>query len=271
MATPPDFPTARPNTGVLRSFAAFRSISALMLREMSTSYGGKPGGYVWAILEPLGAILILSFGFSLLIRTPPMGNSFVLFYATGFLPFSLYMDLSNVVARSLNFSRPLLAYPSVSWIDALLARLILNALTNVLVCYLIFTGILLFTDTRTVVEIMPIVTAFSLAILLSMAIGTLNCVIGGLFPTWDMLWSIATRPLFLVSGVFFTFDSMPSTLQDYLWWNPLVHIIGLTRQGFYPMYHGQYISVAYVLLLSMIILFFGLLLMRRYHRVILTK
>ncbi|MDJ0823602.1 MAG: sugar ABC transporter permease, partial [Paracoccaceae bacterium] len=35
-----------------RRFATARAVMALMLREMSTSFGRSPGGYLWAILEP---------------------------------------------------------------------------------------------------------------------------------------------------------------------------------------------------------------------------
>jgi len=271
MTSLPDTPAQLPGNGVSRRFAALRSIAALMLREMSTRYGRTPGGYIWAVLEPLGAILILGAGFSLIIRTPPLGSSFLLFYATGFLPFNLYMQISNLVSKSINFSRPLLAYPAVSWMDAVLARFLLNGLTNLLISYLLLSGLLMATDTRTVVDIVPIISSLALTMLLGLAVGTLNCVLIGLFPTWDMIWSIAMRPLFLASGVFFTFETLPTAAQPYLWWNPLVHTIGQMRQGFYPMYNAQYVTPSYVLLLSLVILLFGLMLMRKHHRTIMNR
>ena len=270
MASLPDTSAPSPGAGVSQKFMAFRTISALMLREMSTRYGRSPGGYAWAILEPLGAIIVLSAGFSLIMRAPPLGTSFLIFYATGFLPFNLYGNLSNVVARSINFSRPLLFYPTVTWLDAIFARFILNGLTNILVSYIVLAALLLFTETRTVLDIIPILTALALVMLLGLSIGTLNCALTGLFPVWDMIWSIATRPLFLASGIFFTYESLPVGVQSALWWNPLIHIVGLMRAGFYPMYRAQYVSVIYVLTLSLIALMFGLLLMRRHHRTILN-
>lgn len=271
MASLPSSPQTPSPPGQHRSFAPFRAIAALILREMSTRYGRTPGGYLWAILEPLGGILILGAGFSLIIRSPPLGNSFLLFYATGFLPFNMYVSLGNQVAKAINFSKPLLAYPAISWIDAVLARFLLNALTNTLVTYLLLSGLILVTDTRTVVDIMPIVGSMALTMLLGLAIGTLNCALIGLFPTWEMIWSIATRPLFLASCVFFVFDGLPPGAQTYLWWNPLVHVVGMMRQGFYPMYNAQYVSPEYVLGVSMVLLLLGLLLMRRHHRTILQK
>jgi capsular polysaccharide transport system permease protein len=266
-ALPADPPrTARPHR---RSFASGRVVLALMLREMSTRYGRTPGGYVWALLEPLGGVLILAIGFSLLVRSPPLGTSFMLFYATGLMPFDLFRKVSMTTAKSLRFSRQLLAYPAVSWIDTLLARFLLNTLTGVTVSYILLSGILIFGDSRSVVDIWPVLTAMSLAALLGLGVGSVNAVLMGFYPTWESIWSIITRPLFIASGILILYETLPNTIQDILWWNPLLHIIGEMRTGFYPMYDANYVSLVYVLLLSMALLAFGLMLLRRFHREIL--
>ena len=51
-----------------RSFPTLRTVAALVLREMSTRYGRTPGGFLWALLQPLATVLILGFAFSLLAR-----------------------------------------------------------------------------------------------------------------------------------------------------------------------------------------------------------
>ena len=98
----------KPASGVQRSFATPRAIMALVLREMATRYGRSPGGYIWALAEPLGMIFMLSIAFEALVRVPPLGNNFILFFATGYLPFQLYISVSNNVGRAINFSRALL-------------------------------------------------------------------------------------------------------------------------------------------------------------------
>ncbi|MDX1779817.1 MAG: ABC transporter permease [Thalassovita sp.] len=254
-----------------RRFAAARTITALILREMSTQYGRTPGGYIWAIVEPLVAILLLSIGFSLVMRAPALGTSFLLFYATGYLPFDLYNAIARTTERALNFSRPLLRYPVVTWADAILARFLLNGLTGILVAFLLFSGILLVIDAHTVLDPPPIVGAMGLAMLLGLGVGTLNCTLSGLFPLWEVIWTILTRPLFLASGVFFTYDGLPAVAQNILWYNPLLHITGLMRSGFYPTYSASYVSIPYVLLSSMTLLALGLILTGRYHRDILNR
>ena len=244
---------------------------ALILREMTTKYGKNPGGYLWAIVEPMGAILILSLAFSLLIRTPSLGTSFVLFYSTGYLPFSLYQTISLTTSRAISFSRPLLFYPAVTWLDAILARFILNAVTGVLITYILLSAVLAVTNTRVVLDFVPMVPAMLLAMALGLGVGTLNCALIGVYPTWDLIWSIITRPLFIASAIIFIMEDLPSLVQNVLWFNPLVHITGLMRTGFYPMYSPQYISIAFVLGVSLAAFVLGLILLGRYHRDILNR
>ena len=264
-------PAKRPLGVRTRSFPTSRTILALILREMSTRYGQSPGGYLWAVLEPLGAILILALGFSLLIRHPSLGTSFILFYATGFLPFSVYHNVQNTVSRALNFSRPLLMYPTVTWLDALIARAALNILTGVMVSYLLLAGILVLSRSNAVLDIGPVILAMAMTALLGIGIGAMNCLLIGMFPAWEVIWSIISRPLFLASGILFVYEDLPRTIQDYLWYNPLLHIVGEMRRGFYPMYSPEYVSPAYVILVSVGLLAFSLVLLRRYYADILDQ
>lgn len=263
--TPPRF--GRPQ----RSFATFRSVAALMLREMSTQYGRNPGGYVWALLEPLGSIIMMALGFSLIIKEPPLGTSFLMFYATGTMPFGLFSAISNTTGRALQFSRPLLSYPAVTWVDAIIARFVLNSLTEIAVSAILMTAIVIWAGGISVLNLWPVLESAGLAALLGLGIGCMNATIGGLYPTWLMVWSILTRPLIIASGVIFLYSDLPRAAQDILWFNPLVHVIGLMRSGFYPMYHADYVNRIYVLSIALPLIALGLLLLRRYHKEILSN
>lgn len=244
---------------------------ALMLREMATRYGRSPGGYLWAVAEPVLGIVFIAFIFAALVRTPPMGDSFILFFATGMLPFQLFNVVCNNVARALNFSRALLFYPSVTWIDAVLARAILQVLTDILVMILLFFAFIAITESALILDVTPILIAIGLTIALGMGFGLMNCVLFGFYPVWMNIWAIATRPLFFISGVLFVFEDMPNNIQNYLWYNPLVHITAIARTGFYPNYEGAFASPTYVLIVSMPLICLGLVLLGRYHRDILNR
>lgn len=261
-----DAPTARRQ----RSFASLRTIAALVLREMETTNGRSPGGYLWAVLEPVASIALLSVLFSLAFRSPALGSSFELFYATGVIPLTIFTTVSNRVAQALLFSRPLMAYPTVTFLDAVLARFILNMLTQVMVAYVVFAGIFLIYDTKVIIKPSAIAEAMALTGMLSLGVGTLNCFLFTRFPLWQQVWSILTRPLFIISCVFVIFDGMPGWAQDWLWYNPIVHLVGMTRHGFYATYHASYVSSGYVVLVSALCMVFGLLLLRAHQRTLLT-
>ncbi|NCO87771.1 MAG: ABC transporter permease [Rhodobacterales bacterium] len=253
------------------SFRSARVIIALMLREMTSTYGRSPGGYVWALLQPIGAIVVLSLAFSLILRSPSLGTSFVLFYATGFLPFDLYSQLSGKTANALRYSRALLSYPAVTWIDAILARFLLNTITLLTVFCIVISGIMLLEETRTVIDARPILVGLTLAAFFALGVGMVDCVLGGLFPVWNQIWSIVTRPLFLASGVFFLYEDMPKFAQNILWWNPLLHVVGEVRRGFYPTYHASYVSLPYLGGVTLILLAAGLVFMRAHYKTVLER
>lgn len=249
-----------------RSLRASRTIMALMLREMATTHGRSPGGYLWAILEPTAGIALLTLVFSVGFSSPALGTSFAVYYATGMIPFVAYNDIANKVAESVGFSRPLLAYPSVTFVDAIIARFLLNAATQMLISVVVIMGLLAFFDTGGLANVLLVASAMLLGMLLALGVGTLNCYLMTRFPVWRRAWSIVNRPLFIVSCVFFLFETIPEPYRGYLWYNPLVHVVGLMRRGFYPSYDAAYVSVTYVVLFSGCCLFAGLLLLWRSHR-----
>jgi len=248
-----------------------RVVIALILREMSSTYGRQPGGYIWAVLSPLGAILILSFAFSFVVRTPSLGTSFILFYATGYLPFSLYADLAQKIALSLHYSSALMAYPGVTWLHAVIARFVLNTLTLITVFCIVIIGITLSVETRSVLDIGPVLEGLALVALTGLGVGMMNCLLIGLFPVWYRLWPILARPLFLISGIFFVYEDLPVFAQNILWWNPLLHGTALVRTGFYSTYHASFVSPVYGFGLALVLIAGAMLFLRRGFRTVLEQ
>lgn len=265
------FGSAPRSTGARRRFPALRSIGALVLREMSTTYGRSPGGYLWAILEPVAAIALLSIVFSYAFRTPPMGTSFVLFYATGYTMLTAFTGLNQRLGTAILFSRQLLAYPNVTFMDAVLARMILSFLTQTLVFIIVMTGIVVLLDLKVLLDMSTIFMALAMLFALSFGVGCLNCFLMSMFPVWQQVWSILTRPLFIISGIFFLMDALPEQYRDILLWNPLAHVIMEMRAGFYGAYDANLVSEAYVFGVSLLSAVLAILLLRRYHRVIIDR
>jgi len=109
------------------------------------------------------------------------------------------------------------------------------------------------------------VAAAASASALGLGIGSLNAVIFSFIPVWKQVWGLLTAPLMVLSGVLYSFSSMPTHIQDILTWNPLVHSIGLARAAVYPGYPDSYVDLTYVLSIALGTFLVALALMLRHQ------
>jgi capsular polysaccharide transport system permease protein len=94
----------------------------------------------------MGGIVMLALAFSVALRSPPIGTSFMFFYAIGIIPFSLYRSVERAASGAVRSNAGLLAYLMVTPLDAVLANFILGTLTMVVVEAILFTAIILVQD-----------------------------------------------------------------------------------------------------------------------------
>lgn len=254
-----------------RNLPMLRVVTALMLREMSTTYGRSPGGYFWAIAEPVAAIALLSLAFSLFIRNPPLGQSFVLFYATGFLPLSAYQTLATNVGSAIRFSRPLLAYPRVTYVDAIIARVLLALITQIIIFAVVIAGSLMLDGNQLNFDFIAFLRMWGMVVACGVSVGLVNCFLGSRFPAWQYIWAVLNRPMFLVSGVLYLVDGLPEFGRDIALMIPPTHFIMMSRVAFFDIYDGPYISEIYVYGVTLVLGALGMLLLHRYHREILSE
>src|SRR5690606_13996708 len=83
--------------------------------------------------------------------------------------------------------------------------------------------------------------------LLGFGLGTINAILNSYFSSWRHIEAMMSRPLFLMSGVFFTPAMLPSAIRDILVWNPVLHGIEWLRYGYYEGYRPDFISFTYLM------------------------
>ncbi len=243
--------------------AHIRVVGALLIREMSTRFGSKPGGYIWAIIDPAGHIAFMSLIFMAITHTPALGKSFPLFFATGYLAFQFYAAMAGFLNGAIKANRTLLSYPNVAPIDTIVARYILQAGTTSVVSFCVLGVILLTMDQPVYLNWPAIIEAAFAATVLGLGIGIFNNVATLRFPLYEQVFNIINRPMFLISGVFFLPDALPAPIRDIVLLNPLVHVVMLFRKGFYPEYRAEMMNMTYLYSFALTILFMGLLLFTR--------
>lgn len=238
--------------------AHIRVVGALLVREMSSRFGNKPGGYVWALLDPAAHIAFLSVIFMAIARTPALGSSFPLFFASGYIAFQFFQSASGYVGAAVTANKTLLSYPNVAPIDAVLARGLLQYLTTVVVAFAVFSVILLTTSMEIRFDWAVLLQASLLAATMALGVGLANNVLFRRFPFYEQIFGILTRPLFLISGVFFLPDALPHPIRELVLFNPLAHIIILFRMGIYPEYRGIGLDIGFLQWCTILTLFLGL-------------
>lgn len=209
-----------------------------------------PRGYLWAILEPVAGIMLMTAIFSAGFRTPSLGTNFAIFYASGFMPYIMFQKLSSSLGNSVRQSRSLLTFPRVTVADALAAVIILEILTQLTISCIIFSALRVFYDTRTILDLPVLINTYLMAIALGVGIGILNCFLFMQFNLWRTVWGILTRPLVIISGVIFLHEKVPEPYRTWLEWNPLVHVTGEARKAFYISYHAEYVDPIFVYTIS---------------------
>jgi capsular polysaccharide transport system permease protein len=223
-----------------------RAIGALILRDTRTRYGRSHLGYLWAVAEPLSYVAFMAALFGGLGRHPPFGSDNALFFSSGILPFTVYAALSRSVSGAIEANRALFTYPIVKPIDALFARALLECATAVVVMIIMFAGISFLHNVDGPAHIDTIAAAIFGLALLGFGVGMTNAAIEQVFPTWREIYSVLSRPLMLISAVFFTLESLPPIARDFVAYIPITHGIELFRTGYYSGYRSSALDVAYL-------------------------
>jgi capsular polysaccharide transport system permease protein len=238
--------------------ARIRVIMALVIREMSVRFGSKFGGYAWAIAEPAAYIVLLSAIFSAIGRAPPLGQSFLLFYASGFIAMQFYTSLVGHINNAIKGNKNLLNYPIVAPIDFIIARFILQTVTMTLIGHLVIGFALIYSGTDISLRYQAMIPAALTGSLIAVGIGLFNIVAFQMSTLYEQIFNIITRPMFIISGVIFLPESLPQPYRDWIMLNPVAHVILWFRTGIYPYYRAPDLDIGYLLICTAVIFLIGL-------------
>lgn len=236
-----------------------RVVHAFILRETRTRFGRSRLGYLWALFEPLAYILTLIGVYSALGRGSPIDADITLFFFSGVIPWLMFSRMMTALSTVVDASQALLTYPHVKVLDLVVARIILefSTLMVVAVLYLLLAGLVL--GTYEGMESIPgVLAGLGMATMLGAGVGLLGSSIRLYFPAYSNFQGVLTRVLFFTSGLFFLADSLPKELREYLWYNPVLHILEWTRSAFFAGFESNFYDLRYPLILLMVFLYLGL-------------
>jgi len=223
-------------------------LSALIIRETRTQFAQQSLGYLWAFITPVAWIGLFVALFLFMGRKSPINTDIVSFLATGFLGYLTFFRRSfDQVMGGIQSNRPLMFVNRVTPTDLVLARAVLGLQTAILVFAVIMLANLLIFDNGEIQEALTVVFGFSMAWGLGASLGWLIAVLGQIWQSARQVMQIVLRPMFWISGLFYTANELPKMLADVLWYNPVFHAIEITRNGMFINYESVMATAWYPL------------------------
>jgi capsular polysaccharide transport system permease protein len=170
------------------------------------------------------------------------------------------------VGEAINGNRALLYYPQVHRLDLVFARALLESATVITVFVVIMGAHAVYVGRLEIDDPLRVMATLLLGSLFGTALGLNFCMLGVVTQTIDRLRGPIMRPLFWISGIFFTIQAVPHELRRYVLVNPLFHVTELVRSAWFRTYEAPHASSWYVIWWILAMMVAGLLLERAVRR-----
>lgn len=211
-----------------------RVLSALMLRDMRSRFGGNYWGYLMQVLWPCAHLAIITGVMEFRGIKPPITDTAALFVATGALPALAFQYISREVMKGYLTHKPLTYFPQVKKFDTVVARCLVEIVSSFMGLMLVCVVLLSFGIDPIPQDIFTAVTGYLAAIALGIGVGFINVGICSVFPGWAIGYILITLTFYMTSGVYFLASYMPAEIYWYMKWNPITQLIEWVRLGYDP-------------------------------------
>ena len=234
-------------------------IFALVLREARARFGERRFGAVWALIEPMCHILLLSLLFGLLRGRTVTGEENPVFVFAGLVPFLLFRNTALRLMDSPRENRSLFAYKQIKPLDTFIARVLVEACISTTVYALIAFGFAWYGFDMRIGSPIEWVLTIALGLTFAFSLGMLLALIAHALPGSKTIIRMAFFPLYFISGVLVPAAYLPQAFLPLLLLNPFLHLLELIRGEIFPHYVPvEGVSATYVVACTFVLLFVSL-------------
>ncbi len=233
-------------------------IRALLNREVTTRFGEYKLGFFWMLFEPLLGVVMIGLVIGRLAARSVPEIPYPFFLLNGMLMLKLFTGPMNSALNALGANQGLLVYPAVKPLDPFISRFVFDLMTTVF-SFTIFCIIGVWLGVEISLGSLHVLAAgYLLTWLTGCGLGLIFGVAAAHYVEVDKIVPILQRPLLFVSAVLFPTAALPTSVQHYLFMNPLVHCIELCRKALFPHYSVDGANLTYPAICAVVVLAFGL-------------
>jgi capsular polysaccharide transport system permease protein len=232
-------------------------IFALFVREIRTGFNDK-FGIAWAVVQPVAFIFLLSFLRGRIGGPEVHTLSTFTFMAIGILFIQSFLHTMGGSAGAIRKNKALFAFRQVQPISAVFA----GALFEVLVKVFVIVGIIIIMyfmgmDLH-ISNPLLLLACFLLLWIFAVSLGLLFGIAELFVTEVGKIRQLVERPMFFISGTFFSLQDIPKEYWHFLDWNPVLHAIELTRFAVQATYGSEGVSLQYLSGTVLVFSFFSL-------------
>ncbi len=209
-------------------------LNALILRDMRSRFFGSYWGYLVQMLWPVAHVIFIVMLMYVRGMESPMGESALLFAATGAFPFLSFKYTSREMMKGYSVHKALTWFPQVKRVDTMVARGLVEICSSFMGLGVIFVFLLCWGVDPLPVDMTMAITGFLAAVAMGLGVGVFNVAMAAIFPFWMLLYIVIAILLYISSGVVFMACYMPEQIYSIMKWNPLVQIVEWVRLGYEP-------------------------------------
>lgn len=235
-------------------------IKALFNREITTRFGEYQLGFIWMLLEPLLSVLVIgflmgSFGGRAVPEIP-----YPFFVLNGKLLLNLFTGPLSSSVNAMKANKGLLIYPNVRALDPFIARFVYELMTT-LFSFTVFCVIGMWIGIKVSLASLDLLAAcYLITWLMGCGLGLILAVATAHYKEVEKIVDIILSPLMFISAVMFPMSVLPTSLQNILLFNPLVHVIELSRKALFPFYYAEGTDLFYPFAIAVVVVALGLML-----------
>lgn len=201
----------------------------------------------WLFAEPAGQLSILIILFTFIGRSPAYGTSMALFLLTGIVMLNFFQVGSGMVMQAMIQSSNKLRLAPIGVYHDAIASSVFKLITALGYTTILLIGVW-YVQGIDVVPKHPLIAlqAFLWCTVACLGMGLLRAYVTKFLPLVERIYVTVSRGMIFISGVFFVPSFMPPQIRDWLWYNPILHIVELFRLGMYDQYPSIMYSQTYL-------------------------
>ena len=247
-------------------------VFGIFIRELENRFGRYTLGYLWAPLEPFIYVVVMSVVRGAFTSAPMAGLPVAVFFASGVLPYILFRIVPITSLSCVDSNLGLFNYQRVKPADVFVARFILENLIIISVSLLIFPLLYVLGQEFEINNPLRFFGVYALFLMFIAGLGLMFTVLGPLWVEAKKVMPLLFRPLFFISGIFFSLSSIPSSFRFAFTWNPVLHALELLRDSAFVGYDlAPEVSVRYLATAAVLSFALGICIYRLFRIKIVTS